>query len=111
MKKINVVDAFESNQECNISYKNPISSIRQYLDCISKIGDRRHPEGCRAKGTSLTILIILADDIEMYPGRTFSVSFAKTYWKAQDKIIECGDCEKGFHSTCAKLVAETISIF
>ena len=66
---------------------------------------------CRAKGTDLTILIILTDDIEMYPGRRFSVSFAKTYWKAQDKIIECGDCEKGFHSTCAKLVAETISIF
>ena len=54
MKKINVVDAFESNQECNISYKNPISStwivsVRLEIADILRV--------CRAKGANLTILI------------------------------------------------------
>ena len=37
----------------------------------------------------------------MNPG--FSAAFAKKYCKASDKVVVCEDCEKRFHSSCARL--------
>ena len=64
-------------------------------------------EGLRSfkpsKGTNLIILLILAVDIEMNPGSRFQCRLCKIYCKASDKVVECEDCEKRFHASCAKL--------
>ena len=72
-----------------------------------KLGNHRSSEGLRSfkpsNGTNLITLLILAGDIEMTPGPRFQCRLCKYYCKASDKVVECEDCEKGFHASCAKL--------
>ena len=56
-----------------------------------------------SKGTNLFILIILTGDIEMNPGPRFQCGLCKKYCKASDKLLECEECEKRFHTSCSNL--------
>ena len=42
-------------------------------------------------------------DIELNSGPRLQCRYYKNYCKASDKIVKCGDCEKRFNRTCAKL--------
>ena len=48
-------------------------------------------------------LLVLAGDIEMNSSPRFQCCLCKKYCRASDKVIECEDCEKRFHVSCAKL--------
>ena len=56
-----------------------------------------------SKRIDLIILIILAGDIELNAGPRFQCRLCNKYYKASDKVIERGDCEKRVHAACAKL--------
>ena len=81
-KWMNGVDSVGSNQECRIGYRHSHSRVSQCLASIRKLGNRRSSEGLRSfkpsKGTNVFILIILAGDIEMNPGPSFNVAYAKS---------------------------------
>ena len=104
---MNGVEYTDSNQECKIGYKNFTNGVFQCLAYTRKLGNRRSSEGLRsfkpANGTNLISLLILAGDIEMNPGPRFQCRLCKKYCKASDKVVECEDCEKRFHASCAKL--------
>ena len=106
-KWMNGVDSFGSNQECRIGYKHFHSRVSQCLASIRKLGNHRSSEGlCSlkpSKGTNLFILIILAGDIEINPGPKFQCGLCKKYCKASDRLLECKECEKWFHSSCSNL--------
>ena len=101
------VEYIDSNQECKIGYKNFTSGVSQCLAYNMKLGIRRSSEGlCNFKpsnGTNFITLLILAGDIEMNPGPRIQCRLCKKYCKASDKVVECEDCEKRFHASCAKL--------
>ena len=104
---MNGVDSLGSNQECRIGYRHSHSRVSQCLASIRKLGNRRSSEGLRSfkpsKETNLFILIILAGDIEMNPGPRFQCGLCKKYCKASDRLLECEECEKGFHASCSNL--------
>ena len=103
-KWMNGVDSLGSNQECRIGYKHSHNRVCQCLTSIRKLGNRRSFEGLRSfkpsKGTHWLILIILAGDTEMNPGPRFQRGLCKKYCKASDRLLECEECEKGFHASC-----------
>ena len=105
---MNGVDSLGSNQECRIGYKHSHSRVSQCLASIRKLGNRRSSEGLRSfkpsKGTNLFFLIILAGVIEMNPGPRFQCGLCQKYCKASDRLIECEECEKGFHASGSNLV-------
>ena len=37
-----------------------------------------------------------------YPGPRFQRGLCKKYCKASDRLIECEECEKRFHTSCSK---------
>ena len=82
------------------------------MDNQSQTGNRRGSEGLRSfknsNGTNLLILIVLAGDIEMNPGPRFQCRLCKKYCKAADQVVECADCEKRFHASCANLGKEEL---
>ena len=92
---------------CKIGYKNFTNRVSQCLAYTRKLGNRRSSEGLHgfkpSNGTNLITLLILAGDIEMNPGPRFQCRLCKKYCKASDKVVECEDCEKCFHASCAKL--------
>ena len=106
-KWMNGVESTDSNQEYKIGYKNLTNGVSQCLAYTRKLGNRRSSEGLRSfkpsNGTNLITLLILAWDIEMNPGPRFQCRLCKKYCKASDKVVECEDCEKRFHASCAKL--------
>ena len=71
-KWMNGVESTDSNQECQIGYKNFTNGVSQCLAYTRKLGNRRSSEGLRSfkpsNGTNLITLLILAGDIEMNPG-------------------------------------------
>ena len=75
-----------------------------------KIGDRMSSEGMKnfnpSKRIHLIILIILAGDIDLKAGPRFQCRLCNKYYKASDKIIECGHFRKRFHAACTKLCDE-----
>ena len=92
--------------------KKSVSGIAQSLAFTRKIGNRRGSEGLRSfknsNGTNLLILIVLAGDIEMNPGPRFQCRLCKKYCKTADQVVECADCEKRFHASCANLGKEEL---
>ena len=54
------------------------------------------------------ILVILAGDIETNPGPSSKYDLCKKVCKVSDKVIECVDCEKGYHAKCSDLSVEEL---
>ena len=44
----------------------------------------------------------------MNPGPRFQCRLCKKYCKAADQVVECADCEKRFHASCANLGKEEL---
>ena len=105
-------DILNANQDCSIGFGKSVSGIAQSLAFTRKIGNRRGSEGLRSfknsNGTNHLILIVLAGDIEMNPGPRFQCRLCKKYCKAADQVVECADCEKRFHASCANLGKEEL---
>ena len=105
-------DILNANQDCSIGFGKSVSGIAQKLAFTRKIGNRRGSEGLRSfknsNGTNLLILIVLAGDIEMNPGPRFQCRLCKKYCKAAGQVVECADCEKRFHASCANLGKEEL---
>ena len=103
-KWMNGMEYTDSNQECKIGYKK---SPTEYLSVWHILRNRRSSEGLRSfkpsNGTNLITLLIMAGDIEMNTGPKFQCRLCKKYCKASDKGVECEDCQKRFHASCAKL--------
>ena len=106
-KWLNGMDSLGSNRTVGLATKISHNRVSQCLASIKKLGNHRSSVGLRSfkpsKGTNLCILFILAGHIEMNPGPRFQCRLCKKYCKASDKVIECEDCEKRFHVSCAKL--------
>ena len=86
----------------------------QYLSITKKLGNKRRSEGIRnfesSKETNLMVLLILAGDIETNPGPRHHCGFCKKYGNALDKWVECGDCEKRFHTLCSKIENQLLEL-
>ena len=110
-KWMNGADSLGSIQDCRIGYKNSHNRESQYLASIRKLRNSRSSEGLASnpQREKMFILIILAGDIEMNPGPRFQCRLCKKYCKASDKVVECEDCEKLFHASCARLGDDELS--
>ena len=45
----------------------------------------------------------------MNPGPRFQCRLCKNYCKVSEKVVECENCEKRFHASCAKLGDDELS--
>ena len=80
----------------------------EYLSVWLILGNRRSSEGLRSFKPQIELIWSLFSSWlgiskwTQVPG--FNPAFAKKYCKASDKVVECEDCEKRFHASCAKLL-------
>ena len=109
-KWANSSDSADPNLGCRIGSKVFADGPSHCFTSIRKLGNRRSSERLRRfnspKGTNLAVLIMLAGDIEKKTGPRSRCSLCKKYCKVSDKVIECTDCEKGFHAKCSNLGAD-----
>ena len=108
----NIRRYLNANQDCSIGFGKSVGGIAQNLAFTRKIGNQRGSEGLRSfknsNGTNHLILIVLAGDIEINPGPRFQCRLCKKYCKAADQVVECAECEKRFHASCANLGKEEL---
>ena len=107
-KWANGSDSADSNLDCRADSKVFVDGSSLCFTSIRKLGNRRSSERLRrfnsSKGTNLEILIILAGDIETNLGPRSRCSLCKKYCKVWNKVIECTDFERRFHTKCSNLL-------
>ena len=59
----------------------------------------------------MAIILIFAGDIEVNRGPRFQCGFCKKYCNASDRVVECEDCKKRFHSLCSKIGVKDLETF